>query len=677
MKYVPIWLVGAGAAAMGWSSGPLFQDWSDSDLYETNPLIPMGGLAIAVYAPFFLAVVGGTVLAFRALWLTTQRAELAARIAMGSTRGSLVASEVRTGLRDGIIAGGGGIAVGAILSQLRTGFTDVVVVWDTLWTYLAVVGLAVVSFAIAYWIAAAWVTRGSVREVASGATGATGSTADARAGGRSAGATRARRSPARVVLVIAIALAALSLFVLLVSPAFMSTDGTATGAMVVVQFVATTILFTGLYLALPGLLVYAAAKAAVWFARLVGAMLARSANPGSARSLAADGLARPMPMRTGSVAAVITVMGAAVTATALYYGIADSNNAASDLAPHASISTVDLVAGAPSPSVPSGWAEPLPRDLVEALHADPDLVVLDAGVLTTDARSTEFEDEFGEIAIDTTRQQLLAVEPAALDAISPHAAKRLYLTDATQWLNGSLGWGWSYGDNSQSIAVNGVSADTQEVNGISPWAGVSRPWAESVWDLAPTAAIVLYPAGTASVQDVLAGYDLAGLDVVHMGASFDWRSSAGAGVVAAVTIPFLLIAVAIVIALAWSGQRLRARDQATLLALGATPAALRGAAALESAVLTAVAGATGCVGGAIIGPVLAEIGSSAPIATAGPGLVLWNMGHTLTVMPWGMLVGLVLGAAAIAAGGAALIRVRLDRLTPAQQLTEAQKAGIS
>lgn len=669
MKWLPVGLVGAGAAWMGWASGPLFQNWDDLGGYGLNFwVLPMGWLAILFYAPFFVALVGGTVLAFRSLWLSTQRAELAAHLALGRARQSLVIGHVRDGVRDGLIAGLGGVALGGALRQIMTGFVGVEFVSNALWNYTAFVILAVVCFALAYWVAAAWATRGSVRAIASGQT------ADAPAPRTVRGA---RRPDRRVILGTAVAVAAAGLMLLIWSPDILSADDLDGDARVLLAIAAGILVNVGAGLALPALLVYAGARSSVRATRALGAAVGRGAGPGTARSLAADAVARPTPMRMGAVAAVVVVMGVAVTATALAFDLEHANRVANDLDPHGSVSTIELASGEPAQSVPSGWGPPLPAGLLDDLHADPDLTVVEAGVLTSEPREHEAWDDDGLPFMDTSRDLLIAVDPAALDAVVQDAGKALYLTDGTVWQNGALGSIPSYGPGGLHIEVNGMQGDAEAVNGPAPWTGISRPWAEALWGTAPTAAIFLYPAGDVPVDEALRAHDLDGLHVSSADASFRWSSSTSPGLVAAVTAPFLAVAVAIVVALAWSGQRLRARDQATLLALGATPSALRTAAALESFLVTAVAGAVGCLGGVLLGPLLAAVAFSSPIGAAGPGLVLWNMGHTLTIMPWGVLLGLVVGAALIAAAGAALIRVRLDRLSPAQQLSEAQKAGTS
>ncbi|MFN3865462.1 MAG: ABC transporter permease [Demequina sp.] len=650
-------------AAITCVSEPLFDNWRTGAVQDA---IPVDWITLLFYTPFLMVVVGGTVLAFRAMWLSTRRAELAARLALGGTRNSLIARDVRDGARDGVLAGLGGLLLGGSLRQARTGFLDLTFVPNSLWSYLVLLALSVTAFALAYWIAAAWITRGSVQAVASGQA------ADAPI---AAPSTRTGRAARRVVLFSTLALGGVALLLLIWGPSVLSASETDGGVKVVIAAIAGAVINIGVVIALPGLVVYACARTAVRSTSAFGRVTAHGAFPGSARSLAADAVARSTPMRTGAVAAVIAVMGVAVAGSALYFDIETANDIGDDLAPHAAISTVDLVRSESAPSGAAGWAEPLPPALLSELHADPSLLVIDAGVLTSEPREREEWGDDGLPFIDTSSDLLIAVDPATLDAVVPDAGKALYLTAGTVWVNSSLGFIPSYGPGGVFIEWEGVGAHTEEVNRSVPWSGISRPWAESLWGAAPTAAVLLYPAGDITVDQALAAHDLDGLEVEQMGATFEWEDSATSGVVAAVTAPFLALAVAIVIALAWSSQRLRARDHATILALGATPSALRGAAAMESFLVTAVAGAVGCIGGAVIGPILAAVASSAPISTVSPGLVLWNMGRTLTVTPWGVLIALVLGAAVIAAAGAAVIRVRLDRMSPAQQLTEAQKAG--
>lgn len=663
MRWVPIGLIGAGAMVAGWVSGPLFQDWTSPSDYGFGFWMPWGWIAILFYAPFFLALLGGTVLAFRALWLATRRADLAARIAMGSTRSSLVTGQVREGLRDGVIAGGGGIAVGALARQLVTGFSDVEFVSNTLWDYLAVVILVVVCFTLAYWIAAVWATRGSVRAVASGAT------AGARANPTAERPRRSRRR--RLGWLIAVVLALLLAIAL---PSLMGADETTTGPMMIVAMAAGVVSLTVLYVVIPGVFIYGGAKAALPVSRLVARGLAWRAAPGSGRSLAADALGVRTHLRTGALAAIIAVMGVAGVGTAIYASNQARPNMASSVVPEATLASVRLMTGEEPLAGPSGWIDALDADTVAALHADPDLMVIDAGVLLTDRRDVADEPWEGEFVQD--RDLLLAVDAGALASVNPDAARVLYLTDSVEWTYGILGTTGRFDSGDLFVEVNGVRENTADLSGVAPWAGIEREWAERVWGPAPTAALLIYPATDVPVADALQGHDLSGLALERPHSDPYWSPPMRPGVIAGATAPFLLVAVGIVIAMAAASQRLRARDQATLQALGATRGALRRVALIEASVPTLIAALGGALAGGALGAVMTEIGV-APLGTAPWSMVAANVRWTLGLVPWHVLIALALGGAVVAGIGAAMLRVRLDRLTPAQQLAEAQKAGIS
>lgn len=190
----------------------------------------------------------------------------------------------------------------------------------------------------------------------------------------------------------------------------------------------------------------------------------------------------------------------------------------------------------------------------------------------------------------------LAVDLDALDTVVPDAWKRLHLVDGVVDPWGQVGWSDTLDESAPHLIVNAERTDVTWARDHAPWSGMSRTWAEEVWGPAPTSTVFLYTAGDKPVEVTLLDYDLEAV-IVGTNSSFSWYGAREAANVAAFTAPFLAIAVALMIVLAWSGQRLRARDNATLLALG---------------------------------------------------------------------------AAAIAAAGAALVWVRLDRLSPAQQLTQAQ-----
>ena len=670
MRWITIGLVGALAGLIAWQSGALFEPQFDSGMHGTDAFTSVwyDMMIFAIFAPLLIAVMSGTLAVFRALWLSTRRAELASLIALGRTRRSLIGDHVRAGLFDGLIASAGIVVVGAI-RQAVTGLSNAKFVPFVAANYGVIFGVVLASFVLAYWIAAAWATRGSVRDVAAGHR------ADARAGSTKRGKRRLGR---RVWLWVAIAALLAGATAVTLSSWGGSTDGGSTTVTNVVGVIAGVIFTVAAYLGVPGLLAFVGAKIAVRFARTVSRWIAAPAHPGSARSLAEDGLSQPTGLRTAAATAVVAVMGVAVATTATTFASYDEQSVAGRLVPAAYISTVELEGFDESrEGTESGWSPPLPQDLVDELHADPALMVIEAGVLVTDTRDVS---EPRAVEPYTGRDRLLAVNPTALDTVVPDAWKRLYLVDGTQWQNGSLGVSYQFSDRNVPISVNGESTEVVSTHGNAPWVGVSRTWAEGVWGPVPTSAVLLYPAEDESTERgsmvfTLHDHDLRGYEVTQ-GPPFGWRGPTSSNTMAAVTAPFLAIAVGLVIALAWSGQRLRARDHATLLALGATPAALRWATALESGILTLAAATVGVAGGALIGPVWAA-SNSVPWGVASTDLVLWNIGQNLAIVPWTVAIGLALGAAGIAAAGAALIRVRLDRLSPAQQLTEAQKAGVS
>ena len=665
MRWTTIGVAALGAAVLAWINGPLFEKGNYAD---TSLAVEIGyaGSAVLIVAPLFITVVGGTLAAFRALWLSTRRAELAAQIALGRPRSSLVGGHVRAGLRDGLIAAGGGTLFAGLVHQIITGIDGVQLVPSTLLNYCFLVLWLTLSFVVAYWVAAAWATRGSVREVASGHR------ADARATFPARGQRRLGR---RGWLWIAGAVVVGASLAVSVGPWQISSSDDAGSVQSAVTFVAGVIVTLVVYLAIPGLLAWGGATVAIWLSRVLARTCARPATPGSVRSLAADGLARPAPLRTAAAAAVVAVMGVATVWTTMIYAQVDTASTAQDLLPHASVSTTPLYASDDSLVLfESGWAEPLPRDLVDGLHADPALIVVEAGVLVTDLRTVYWQGH--HVDAESVRDLLIAVDPHDVDAVIPSAWKRLYLTGDIQWQDGLLGRAAGSMDGNYDVAVDGIDTEMTGLHISAPWAGISRDWAEETWGTVPTAAVLLYPAGELPVSQALEAHDVTGLSVMNSDASFGWETSVSSAAVAAVTAPFLVVAVAIVIALAWSSQRLRARDQATLLALGATPGVLRGAASLESGVLTAVAGAVGLLGGGLVGPVLSTL-TQAPVSQAGLDVLLWNMGQDFAAAPWGVLGALVVVGAVIAAVGAALVRVRLDRFTPSQQLTEAERTGIA
>ncbi|WP_159448765.1 ABC transporter permease [Demequina sp. NBRC 110053] len=650
-------------------AGPApFTDWSD----ERGFVAYFSYVLLLIYAPFLIAVVGGTAAAFRGIWAATRRADLVAELALGRARADLIRSHALAGLREGVMAGAVGGVAGATVRQAVSGLGGEFVP-GAMWIWLSVVALAAICLTAAYALVAWWATRGSVREIAEGAPPAS-TTRPFRGESVPPTAPRSRGRGRRVwAWATAGGVATVMLGLVLAATGNLSTDDSDSAIAIAASVVFGLVLMVTLSIGLPALLVWGGTRAAVRLSLGTVAAVARGAAPGSARALAADAVARPTPMRTGALAAVMAVMGVATVVTCIYAGTESRNALGESLIPDASVSTIDLVPGEEGIDArDAGWVEPLPTSLLEELRADADLLVIEAGVLLTDVRELPLEP--GEVDWLNHRDLLIAVDAADVDRVEPGSAQAMYLTGEALWAWGHLGW--TAPGTGDAVTVNGVTAPTHTVNQSVPWAGVERAWAEEQWGTSTTAAVLLFPAGDVSVSKALARHDLRGLEVVDLSMRSGWSSPVRGGLVAAVTAPFLAVAVAIVIALAWSTQRLRAKDQATLLALGATPRALRGAAAVEALVPTLIAGLLGVVGGALIGLPLAEL-ANAPLGAAGVGNLVAGIGVTASAMPWLALLGLVIVAAVVAAIGAALVRVRLDRLSPAQQLEQAQKAGIS
>lgn len=138
MRWTTIGLVSLLVGFIAWMSGPLF---------DLKPFPPPDGtpmynpvwydlMIFAIYAPFLITVLGATLAVFRALWLSTRRAELASLIALGRTRRALVGDHVRAGMLDGAIASTG-VLVAGVARQVATGVSGVEFVPFTATTYAA------------------------------------------------------------------------------------------------------------------------------------------------------------------------------------------------------------------------------------------------------------------------------------------------------------------------------------------------------------------------------------------------------------------------------------------------------------------------------------------------------------------------------------------------------------
>src|SRR5690554_1184632 len=149
MRWTAIGLVGLLAGFITWASGPLFAPLHVSGRHVTDTYSNFwyDVMIFAIYAPFLVALIGGTLAVFRALWLTTRRAELAFFIALGRTRRSLIGDHVRAGLLDGLIASAAIVVAGAI-RQAVTGLRNAEFVPFVAANYGVTLGIVLASFVL-------------------------------------------------------------------------------------------------------------------------------------------------------------------------------------------------------------------------------------------------------------------------------------------------------------------------------------------------------------------------------------------------------------------------------------------------------------------------------------------------------------------------------------------------
>jgi hypothetical protein len=424
------------------------------------------------------------------------------------------------------------------------------------------------------------------------------------------------------------------------------------------------VLLFGSWLAGAALMMLIAARIASSLVKFVGRALAAGSRTTGVRAIAADGLIRQTPVRAIAMVAIGTIMAVSVASTMNLNGTDARIEATNELTPDLIVSTftMDPLSLEPMeirPHVLDGVVDApaaLPESLVTAVQADSRVIVVPAGVIVADP-GTAWGDSRKPFS-------LIAPSARAFDVVSPGAARDLYFAP---------GFSWGY---ATSITVDGNELTMHDSFVPAPVTGVPREWVESVVGPLPTSAVLLYPAGDTPVADVLDDYNVTGLEVTA-GAPSQWHSE-GVSPTALLGLagPVLLLAVGLVIALAFTVQRLRAGDYATMSALGATRAALRGATATEAAVTTL----TGAVVGMVFGLVL---GAYSAVQTAHVGItslssvVWWNIGFDIAQAPWLILGALTLAATALGAAGSLLARARTDTASPSELLREAIKEGVS
>jgi len=380
------------------------------------------------------------------------------------------------------------------------------------------------------------------------------------------------------------------------------------------------------------------------------------------RAIAADGLLRQTPVRTIAIVAIGTILAGSTAIAMGLNGTAARIEVANELAPEVIVSTftMDRRSFEPNDIKPPALdgvidaPAAVPDFLVTSMQADSRLIVVPAGVIVADP-GTAWGDSRKPFA-------LMAPSARAFDAVSPGAARDLYFAP---------GFSWGY---ATSITVAGHELTMHDPFVPAPVTGAPREWVESQVGPLPTSAVLLYPAGDTSVADVLADYDLTGLEVTE-GAPSGWHSGGvNPGVLVRIAGPLLLLAIGLVIALAFTVQHLRAGDYATMSALGATRAALRGATAVEAAVTTVIGAVVGMVVGMAYGAYF-TLQSAHVVLTELSSTVWSNIGFDFAHAPWLTLWALTVAATALAAAGSLMARARTDASSPSEQLREAIKEG--
>ena len=655
LQWVGPTLVSVATLVASFTSPPLFGGLNDrgSESLSYLQYALQNHFLLLVYAPFLVAIGAVVVGAFRALAAAPHRQEFQALMALGATRRQLLQRQWRTAAIHGALFSLGGTILGAALRQITSGS------WGAIessiaWARLITAGIGVVTMLVAYVLVAHWVTSTARQSPHTSRTPST-ETHPTRAARR---VPRPRWPWIAVAIIVASPLANR----LWEASGYQFVGGSERPWWARLLAGTAGVLPFATWLAVPALLMLLAARIARSLAKLAGRALAEGSHGTGFRAIAADGLARQTPVRAIAMVAIATIMAGATAITMGLNATEARIDVANGLTPSAIVSTftMDPPSFAPTTMATTrtgGTTDApaaLPDSLVSSMQSDSRLIVVPAGAIIADP-GTAWEDSRKPFA-------LMAPSARAFDAVSPGAARDLYFAP---------GFSWGY---ATSITVDGHELTMHDPFVPTPVTGVPREWVESVVGPLPTSAVLLYPAGDTSVGDVLADYDLTGLEVAN-GAPSGWHSDGvDPGLLASIAGPLLLLAIGLIIALAFTVQRLRAGDYATMSALGATRAALRGATATEAAVTTLIGATLGMAFGMAL---------SAPftLQTAHLGLTelstvaWWNIGFNIVHAPWLALWTLALAATALAAAGSLLARARNDALTPSAQLREAIKEG--
>ncbi|WP_062205369.1 FtsX-like permease family protein [Demequina salsinemoris] len=649
MRHLSWIAVGVVATLWGWAIGPV---WDESaGIY--NAILPgsVSVVFLTIYAPLLIALGAAVTGTLDAAHLATRRAELTALHALGQTRSSIVAGMVRRSAARAAIVAGASLVLGGAAAQVRLaalGWTSRVNLdWGAVGELVAAWFMLVVAATLGTWWATVWATRAE----SASPTGPTPGTMPRDV----ADSKRRPRWPW-----IALTFAVVTIGTMLVPGITDSTSG-----LVIALGIAASL---SLYLLIPVVLVYWGSGLGNRIIRRLGRALGGDGATGSARSLAADALVRPAPLRVAAIGAVGLVVGVTAGAGVMLNGQSARNALAYDMMPDAEVSTVDFL---DDPSQPgwtgTGWAPALDEDMITSLESDNRLVVVRTSVLRTEETPAPADWGLGENDMQAG-ETLIAIEPDALDEVAPPGLRVTYLD-----------YGVGIGGVTL-VALDGTVTELDSPSATAPFLAVDRAWAEDQFGAAADSMLLIYAADPSMSGDdfeaALLSHDLGDAVVSTPYSDFGSAYSADGVPIGLRDLtqyggPFLLVAVGIVIALSAATQRLRAREHATLVALGVQSGTLRTAAAIEAGTVTAVGAALGLVAGTVLGTFLSALNGA-----GGLGIRLWNAGFDLAQAPWGALLALVVASVALAAGLAALIRVRGESRTPAEQLREADKAGV-
>jgi hypothetical protein len=583
--------------------------------------------------------------AFRAIAAASHRQEFRALMSLGAPRRALVRHQTRMGLTHGASAALLGAATGLGVTQARAGLGGEVTP-DTAWVLLVVVALGIAATAFAYWVVGYWVTGGTApalpRHDAAAAMGVAVHPPPQ---------SRLKRFAVPLTLAVFVVVSAF------ITPHLATSDSVASG-LVNAWIIAYSIVAL---FGIPTLIVWAGARAATRLSQVAGSALLHGGN---AARIAGDGLTRPTPARAVAIGAVGLVLGGTLAIGVMVNAMGARNDAGAALTPSLIVSTsglpnLDLSAHA---SQAAGWnRQSLDPTMVAALQADSRVIAIPAAMLTAHVGSADGSPVVG---VDSTTY--LAVNPADMDLVSEGSARALYF-------DGAVAMGGGTGGVSPAVlTVGDASADVTVPQVGGPFPALPRSWAEAQFGQGVTSAVLLYDAPGGDAHTAIADYDVVDLHVRDFGGGGAGSSEINRTTLLAVSGTLLMLAVGLVIALSLSAQKMRGHDYATMSALGASRSALRWGTAIESAVVAASGSAVGILLGGAWGLWLALSGDRIPWDLVWAGLA-FDINHA----PWGTVLALSFVSIVGAAIASVMTRSRLERLTPAEQLREAIKEGVS